>query len=128
MPKVKSILGASGYELKHESPDAANFWGKMDSLGNIDFIIAHRKYVLDMLGRAKPYEIVQGCLVNVLIPEVIIGLKLQALHNDSSREAQDMADIQWLIKNHRSRLDLGLLKEYFGLFNDNERLERILRE
>lgn len=125
-PMAKNILGSLGYEIKHESQDAINFLGKLDSLGSIDFIIAHRKYSLAMLERAKPYEIVKGCTVNVVVPEDIIGLKVQALHNDPSRYSQDMADIEWLIKNHRQRLDLALLREYFALFNCEDKLEKIL--
>ncbi len=125
--KVKAILLSFGYELRHESLDAANFWGKLNELGGIDFIIAHRKYALAMLERAKPYEIVQGYKVNVVIPEDIIGLKLQALHNDPERYAQDMTDIEWLIKNHRKNLNLEILKEYFGLFNCADKLEQILQ-
>ena len=128
LPAVKTILTSLGYELKHESPDAANFWGMLNELGNIDFIIAHRKYALAMIQRAKPYEIVKGCVVHVVVPEDIIGLKIQALHNDPGRYSQDMADIEWLIKNHRKQLDLGLLREYFGLFNCVDKLEKILSE
>ncbi|MBI4308830.1 MAG: nucleotidyltransferase [Candidatus Omnitrophica bacterium] len=128
IPAVKSILTSLGYELKHESPDAANFWGMLNELGNIDFIIAHRTYALAMLDRARPHEIVKGCTVNVVVPEDIIGLKIQALNNDPSRYAQDMADIEWLIKNHRQRLNVDLLREYFGLFNCVDKLEEILGE
>ncbi len=128
MPKVKATLAALGYDLKHESKDAANFWGKMDTLGNIDFIIAHRKYALAMLERSKPFEIVKGCTVNVIVPEDIIGLKVQAFSNDPDRYRQDIADIYWLIKNYREQLDLNLLREYFGLFNCSDKLEQILKE
>ena len=128
LPAVKTILMPLGYELKHESPDAANFWGMLNELGNVDFIIAHRKYALAMLQRAKPYEIIKGYTVNVAVPEDIIGLKVQALNNDPKRYAQDMADIQWLIRNHRQRLNLDLLREYFGLFNSVDQLEKILHQ
>jgi len=126
--KVKSMLSSLGYECIHESPDAANFLNRLSELGQIDFIIARRKYALAMLDRAKPYEIVKGHVVNIVVPEDIIGLKVQALHNDPQRYAQDMADIQWLIKNHRAQLDLDLLREYFGLFNYTDQLEKILKE
>ena len=126
--KVKSVLASLGYECIHESPDAANFSNRLSELGQIDFIIAHRKYALAMLKRAKPYEIIKGYTVHVAVPEDIIGLKVQALNNDPQRYAQDMADIQWLIRNHRRQLDLGLLREYFGLFNSVDQLEKILNE
>ena len=40
-------------------------------------IIAHRQYVLKMLERAKIYEMLPGYQVKVVVPEDIIGLKLQ---------------------------------------------------
>jgi hypothetical protein len=128
MPKVKNILSAAGYELKHESQDAANFIGKLDTLGGMDFIIAHRKYALAMLERSKPHEIVKGSHVNVVVPEDIIGLKVQALSNDPSRYSQDMTDIEWLIRNYRHKLDLNLLREYFGLFQLTDKLDNMLNE
>ncbi len=126
--KVKVVLASLGYEAIHESEDAANFLNRLSELGQIDFIMARRKYALAMLERAKPYEIIKGHTVNVIVPEDIIGLKIQALHNDPARYAQDMADIQWLIKNHREQLNVGLLREYFDLFNCADQLERILNE
>ncbi len=128
MAKVKSILASLGYECIHESPDAANFLNRLSEMGQIDFIIAHRKYALAMLQRAKPYEIIKGYTVRVAVPEDIIGLKIQALNNDPQRYGQDMADIQWLIKHHHKVLDIALLREYFGLFNCVDQLDKILAE
>lgn len=90
--KVKSVLASLGYECIHESPDAANFTNRLSELGQIDFIIAHRKYALAMLNRAKSYEIIKDHRVNVAVPEDMIGLKIQAIHNDPKRESQDLAD------------------------------------
>jgi predicted nucleotidyltransferase len=128
LSKVKSILTGFGYDILHESKDVINFWGKLKELGGIDFIIAHRKYALAMLPKSKPYEIVKGCMVNVVVPEDIIGLKLQAMANDPSRVAQDMVDVQWLIRNHHQVLNKELLKEYFGLFGQETILEDIYKE
>ncbi|MBF0490566.1 MAG: nucleotidyl transferase AbiEii/AbiGii toxin family protein [Candidatus Omnitrophica bacterium] len=126
--KVKQILGNLGYDIVHESKDVLNFIGQLKELGGIDFILAHRKYALSMLERARPFEILQGCMVNVAVPEDIIGLKLQAMANDPQRKAQDMADIQWLIHTHYKSLDVLLLREYFSLFDRVDDLEKILEE
>jgi len=123
--KVKSILTAFGYDIGHESKDVINFWGQLKPLGGIDFIIAHRKYALSMLERAKPYELLQY-MVRVVMPEDIIGLKLQAIANDPSRYMQDMGDIEWLLKNHRESLNMDILREYFGLFDKLSELDRFL--
>ena len=126
VPKVKSILNGLGYDCRHESQDAINFFGKLDTLGGIDFIIAHRRYALAMLERAKPHALYKDCVVNVVVPEDIIGLKLQALHNDPTRKPQDLADIQWLVSHYKDKLDKDLLKEYFQLFNDQKLLDELI--
>ena len=125
LPMVKNILIGLGYDIVHESSDVVNFWGKLKELGGIDFIVAHRKYALAMLQRAKPYEIIDGYTVQVAVPEDIIGLKLQAIANDPERASQDMADIEWLIKHHHKVLDRKILEEYFGLFDRIEDLTRL---
>jgi len=127
VPAVKKILGDFGYDIIHESQDAINFWGKLKELGGVDFIIAHRHYALAMLGRAKVYEILAGHQVKVVVPEDIIALKLQAMANDPDRVSQDMADVQWLIKNHKGTLNIDLLKEYFSIFGQTEVLEGLLK-
>lgn len=128
VPAVKDILVGFGYDIVHESPDVLNFWGKLKELGGIDFIIAHRRYALAMLDRAKSYEMLPGYQVNVVIPEDIIALKLQAMANDPDRSSQDMTDIQWLIKNHKTSLKMDLLEEYFGIFGQTELLKEFLKD
>jgi hypothetical protein len=128
VPAVKAILTGFGYDTIHESKDVINFWGKLKELGGIDFIIAHRPYALAMLDRAKTYEMLPGYNAKVAVPEDIIALKLQAMENDPDRCLQDMADVQWLVKNHKASLDIGLLKEYFGIFGKTEVLEGLLKD
>ncbi len=127
VPTVKTILAGFGYDIVHESQDVINFWGKLKELGGIDFIIAHRRYALAMLDRAKIYEMLPGYQVKVVVPEDIIALKLQAIANDPNRTLQDMADVQWLIKNHKGTLNIGLLKEYFEIFGKTEVLKGLLK-
>jgi predicted nucleotidyltransferase len=65
--------------------------------------------------------------VKVLLVEDLIGLKLQALANDpKNRYAVDAPDIQRLLKMHRSRLDVALVREYFRLFGKEELLDEWL--
>jgi predicted nucleotidyltransferase len=67
--------------------------------------------------------------VKVLLIEDLIGLKLQALANDpKNRFAIDAADIQRLLKLHRNRLDIGLVREYFRLFEKEDLLNEWLGE
>jgi len=63
---------------------------------------------LGMLERAKIYEMLPGYNVKVAVPEDIIALKLQAVANDPTRAAQDMADVEWLLRNHKECLAIKI--------------------
>ena len=52
-------------------------------------------------------------------PEDIIGLKIQAYKNNTHRELQDKADIQFLIESD-DKLDWERIKSYADLFNEWE--------
>jgi hypothetical protein len=64
--------------------------------------------------------------VKVLIPEDIIGLKVQSSVNDPKRQARDWADIEELITLRQGQLDLSLLREYFSLFGQERKLDQLL--
>ena len=73
-----------------------------------------------MLAHSVDSDLGQMGAVKVLIPEDIIGLKIQAISNDPSRQVKDFADIDALIRARRSQsedVDWQLLKEYFELFD-----------
>lgn len=126
--QIKTIMLKYGYELIHENEDVLNFIGKKTELGRVDFLLAHRKYTLSMLHRAQEKEIFGGKFkIKVLKPEDLIGLKVQASSNDPKRMAQDMADIEMLMRVNYGNLDKALLKDYFELFNREKELESILR-
>jgi len=59
----------------------------------------------------------------------MIGSKLQALASDpKNRYAVDAPDIQRLLKPHRSRMDIDLVREYFRLFDQEDLLDEWLRD
>lgn len=124
--KTKTILVPLGYRVLHESDDILNLASPWQLTGGIDFIKAHRRYALAMLERAKPLSILQSVNIPVAAFEDVIGLKVQAMSNDVTRAAGDLADIEWLIRNHQDRLDMKLIREYFVLFSCEEDLNRIL--
>lgn len=126
-PKIKEILVSFGYKVIHESEDVLNFISERPELGRIDFLLAHRKYSTQMLKRAQEKEIFGAkARIKVISVEDQIGLKVQSSSNDPSRLAQDMADVELLIKNNYSSLDLELLKEYFDLFDRGKEFDRII--
>ncbi len=129
MPKVKKLLFSWGYQLLHESEDVSNFTGGLKELGRVDFLHAHRSYAKAMLERAQETEILDGKFrVKVIIPEDLIGLKIQSSSNDAARYHLDMADIEEMIRINYKNLKMDLVKEYFRLFNREVELEGILEK
>lgn len=67
----------------------------------------------------------------MLNPEDIIGLKVQAIANEQTREALDFQDMRLLfdykVKNNQ-QIDWELLNDYFVLFKRNDLLEKLQKE
>ena len=59
--------------------------------------------------------------------EGLIGFKLQALDNHSSR-TRDLDDIRALLRAQRGRLSMPEVREYFALFDRTEMLDELLAE
>jgi len=128
-PEIKDLMLKHGYELLHESEDVMNFAGKKFELGKVDFLLAHRKYSVEMLKRAEERPVFGGKFkIKVLKIEDQIGLKVQASSNDPERLYQDMADIRKLLHGNYSKLDMVLIREYFSLFEREKELDDIIKE
>jgi hypothetical protein len=125
--KMKNTMTQLGYELTHESPEFSNYWHPMAPLGCVDYLHAHRGYTRKMLSRAKKHRILENFEVPVLIPEDIIGLKVQSMVNNPKRRVLDMADIEYLIRENLDKLDLDIIKEYFHLFDRGDELDEVLK-
>ncbi len=117
LDKVHRIMTAMGYELDHHSENVSQYISPLKKFGGIDFIHAFRDVSLETLQRAVFKDIYNGAMkVKTLIPEDIIGFKLQAIYNNPSREKFDTTDIETLISLYHKNLDRELLKKYFDLF------------
>ncbi len=128
MVRVHNIMTGFGYELRYHSENVSQYTSPLKVFGEVDFIHAFRQASLQMLQRAEVKEVFgRQMKVKTLIPEDIIGLKLQAIANNPERERLDMADIEMLIGLHRGRLDDELLKSYFSLFNMQKVYERMIK-
>ena len=115
---IKSVMISNDYELVFESKEVITFIGSNDSLGRVDFLLAHRKYTLAMLERAQKRSVLQGQTeIYVVEPEDLIGLKIQAVANDQQRFIQDMVDIQMILNKKSESLNFDRIKEYFELFD-----------
>jgi hypothetical protein len=82
-----------------------------------------------MLNRAREMPVLDGeVTVKALLPEDLIGLKLQAIVNDpANRYGVDAPDIQQLLKLHGSSMDMDLVRDYFRLFEKEDLLDEWLK-
>lgn len=108
--EILQALQSEGFVLRFESPEVLQFSG----IGNLDILLANRPISQQML---KDATLQQAVPVYLLRVEDIIGLKIQAYINDPSRELQDKADIQLLIKRHPN-LDWQHVKKLAEIFNE----------
>lgn len=128
LPEARKVLEAAGFQLVFESENVAQFVGDVRPKGTLDFILAFRPIAVGMLARAKRLRVFAGTLlIPVLIPDDIIGLKVQAMANDPKRREQDTADIVALLDEFGSEVDWHRVESYFELFNLNSIFESIRR-
>jgi hypothetical protein len=126
--RIKPIMTERGYELLTETPEFLCFIGKTPALGRVDFLLAHRKYSLEMLKNALSVEGFGGKYrYKVVRPEDIIGLKVQAIANDPQRRLQDWPDIQKLLEVHREKMNMVLVRKYFEIFGMEAELDSLLK-
>jgi len=125
LEKVDSILTKSMYKCVYKTANISQYSSDLKVLGNIDIIHASRKLSREMLARVKYFNVFEKYSVPVLSPEDIIGLKVQAIANDASREACDFNDMRLLLEYQtrtKEIIDWELLTEYFALFDKQELL------
>lgn len=128
--KVDKILTESMYHCVYKTENISQYSSDIKALGNIDIIHAFRKLSQEMLSRTKTFKVFGKHSIQVLAPEDIIGLKVQAISNNPSREALDVQDMRFLIeymKEQNQKIDWELLTEYFTLF-DKQSLLKSLKE
>lgn len=126
MGKVHAIVSSLGYECHQSTENVSQYSAPLKVFGGIDFIHAFRNASVEMLQRAKEKEIFDGSLrIKTLMPEDIIGLKLQAVYNNPSREKIDLSDIEMLVSIHKGHLDMELLKKYFNMFKMDALFKKI---
>lgn len=126
--KVRKILIGLGYELNFESENVAQFVSPMEIFGEIDILWAFRPVALDMLKRSKEMQTFQTLKIPVLLPEDLIGLKLQAMKNNAKRWESDWSDIKRIYKTCKNDMDMHLISAHFSLFNMKVELEDLFSE
>lgn len=117
---VHEIMTGLGYEKQDFSTDEIiSYVSPQKVFGQVDFLLARRKYTQAMMTRSKKTPIFDGEFeVKTLLPEDLVGLKIQAISNDpQNRYLVDAPDIQRLLGMHQDRMDMNLVREYFRLFD-----------
>lgn len=129
LPKLEKIMEKHNYNCVFKTENVSQYVSDVKIFGEIDFLHAFRKISVSMLNRAKEVPIFVGKFkIRILIPEDIIGLKLQALVNDKSRENREYADIESIMDNFREKLDWDLIEDYFSLFDKKEKYEKLKKK
>jgi hypothetical protein len=115
LAKLGRIMQGLGFELRHHSENVSQY---ISPWGEVDFLHAFRTHSLQMLNRSVEKKIfAESVTVNLLLPEDLIGLKVQAIANNEERRNLDMYDIEELMRLHGRTMDWGLLEEYFSIFD-----------
>lgn len=123
---LEKILNRHGYTCIFKTENVSQYVSDINIYGTIDFLHAFRKASLGMIERSKHIPVFDEKLtIRVVIPEDIIGLKLQALVNDPSRTNREYADIEAIMTSAKEPLDWNLLEEYFSLFEQQKRYEEL---
>lgn len=127
--KIHTIMTDLAYEKQDFSNDEiVSYLSPLSSFGQVDFMFARRKYSKAMMSRAEKKPVFnESYYVKALLPEDIIGLKIQAIHNDPiTRQAVDGSDIQQLLGMYHRNMDMRLVREYFRIFEKEKLLDEWL--
>lgn len=129
--RVDRIMTECGYEKQSFSThEIISYWSPLRVFGQVDFLLARRRYTRAMMQNAVEKPVFNGRLhVHTIRPEDLIGLKVQAICNDpDNRYLIDKPDIQRLLKRHRDQMDMVLVREYFRIFDKEAWLNEWLHE
>ena len=129
--KVHEIMIKLGYELQDfSSTEIISYLSPLRVFGQVDFLLAKRKYTKAMMRRAAVKDVFNGDFqVKTLRIEDLIGLKIQAIFNDpENRYLIDAPDIQRLLSIHQNNIDLEIIREYFKIFDKEALLDEWLSQ
>ena len=126
--EADKIFTKSGYTRAFHSENVSHYISADQALGRIDILHAFRGPSLGMLERAERIPISNDLSLPVVQAEDLIGLKIQAAHNDPSRSPSDWMDIRLLIENSgltKRPVDWELIRDYLDLFEQEDKLEEM---
>lgn len=126
LDKLDEALIALGYSRVFHSENVSQYRHPDTAWGSVDFIHAFRKISLAMLDRATDHSALGGRQsLRTAQPEDIIGLKVQAMCNDPSRQVQERADIERLMARYGRELDWQRIEEFYDVFGLTDEAKRL---
>jgi hypothetical protein len=126
VPALKKFLAGLSYQVDVETENVIQFSNPLDAFGSLDFLISFRAPSQAILKRARKHTVLNKAVtLNVVQPEDLIGLKVQAMCNDESRAAFDMRDIEELLAGIAQDCDWALIKSHFVLFDKLNMYEQL---
>lgn len=129
MERVSGIMALLGYRCVYKTENVSQYTSSEKIFGEVDFLHAFREASVGMLDRAEEKQMFgEELTIKVVRPEDLIGLKVQAMANDETRRATDMADIEALMAHYGTKLDWPLIEEYFSIFGMNETAKELRRK
>jgi predicted nucleotidyltransferase len=128
MQKVDAIMNQLDYECKYRSENVLQYVSPLKIFGEVDFLHAFREASLQMLQRAEEKEVFGAIKIKSLIPEDLIGLKLQAIKNNPERQQSEMEDIMFLVEYYRDRMDWSLIEQYARILEMEELYKEICKK
>ncbi len=122
-----AFLESEGYETLYRSPGYSNHLHTMDGLGRVDLVYVDAETARSLFSGCAPRLELGSRVALVPRAEHLAAMKVQALKNDPSRELQDLADIQALLRI--PGVDAGEVRGYFeraGLLEKYDAIQRTL--
>jgi len=126
---IHEIMAELGYERQDFSTEEiVSYFSPLRVFGQVDFVLARRRYTKAMIRRARKSLVFDGEFeVKALLPEDLIGLKIQAIANDpQNRFVIDAPDIQRILRLYMDKMDMDLVREYFRIFDKEALLDEWL--
>ena len=131
----KEIIHEIMTDLTYQKQDFSteeifSYWSPIKAFGQVDYLFARRKYTKAMMRRAKKNPVFDSkYMLKTILPEDLIGLKVQAISNDPRNRFQvDAPDIQRILQNKIDEIDMELVRLYFELFSKEDLLDEWLSE
>jgi hypothetical protein len=124
---IDNILKKFEYKPVYKTENVAQYLSELKPFVEIYIIYAFRKISTEMLKRAKIIKIFNK-KIRVLIPEDIIGLKIQTIANNPKRFDREMFDIRKLIEHYKENLNWNLIEKYFSIFSFQKDFKKLKLE